>query len=294
MIGKWQCTNSACEDRQKGIVVMSGEPSYAKKTCDKCGHALNRIGGPDEAIFVGGHSDVVLSAGALPVRSTSSGFFRSFVGQPRSPALDDPDVSEYPVLENVARDPRLLRPDIFTYLQGADLATVQAASKPRALIVARCPSHHLAVPYSSCLPAGIHVEAHDVESWTAFCVCVLLCDNPRDPWFVEHALFPYDLLGANDEELSLSVSCRVKWRSLFYLLSQGAAAVLFLDENNHNLGLRTVTAKGSQRNAFIALIDRLQKCSGRQIPKPEYLKVLSAKNRVIPIDDVRRRFPRFT
>ena len=254
MIGKWQCTNSACEDRQKGIVVMSGEPSYAKKTCDKCGHALNRIGGPDQVIFVGGHSDVVLSAGALPVRSSSSGFLRSFLGQPRPPAIDDPDVSEYPVLENVARDPRLLRPDIFTYLQGADLVTVQDDGKPRALIVARCPSHHLAVPYSSSLPAGIHVEAHEVEGWTAFCVYVLLCDNPRDPWFVEHAVFPYDLLGANDEELSLSVSCRVTWRSLFYLLSQGASAVLFLDEKNHNLGLRTVTAQGSQRNALIALM----------------------------------------
>jgi hypothetical protein len=235
----------------------------------------------------------VLSVGALPIRATSSSFLRFFHGRARPPAVDDPDVSTYSVLENVARDPRLLRPDIFTYLQGADLATVQASGEPRTLIVARCPSHHLAVPYTNSLPAGIHVEAHDVEGWTAFCVYVLLCDNPRDPWFVEHAVFPYGLLGANDEELSQSVSCRVEWRSLFYLLSQGASAVLFLDEKNQNLGLRTVIAQGSQRKAFIALIDRLQKCSGRQIPKPEYFKVHGAKNRVISIDDVRRRFPRF-
>ncbi|MGH8474734.1 MAG: hypothetical protein ACRER2_03025 [Methylococcales bacterium] len=292
MIGKWQCTNPACEDRQKGIVVMSGQPTYAKLVCDKCGHALNRIGGADQVIFVGGHSANVRSAGALPVHATSSGFLRSFFGEVRPPTMDDPDVSEYAVLENVARDPRLLHPDIFTYLQGADVATVQASGKPRTLIVTCCPSHHLAVPYSSSLPAGIHVEAHDVEDWIAFLVYVLLCDNPRDPWFVEHAVFPYDYLGANDEELSLS--CRVKWRSLFYLLSQGAAAVLlFLDEKNQNLGLRTVTVQEPQRKAFIALIDRLQKCSGRQIPKPEYFKVHAAKNRVISIDDVRRRFPRF-
>ncbi len=49
---KWQCTNSECEERRKGIIAINGDPN-ANLKCDSCGSPMEIIGGPDQVYVVG-------------------------------------------------------------------------------------------------------------------------------------------------------------------------------------------------------------------------------------------------
>ena len=93
------------------------------------------------------------------------------------------------------------------------------------MVVARCPSHHLGSPYSDSLPVGLPVEEHDVEGWSALCIYALVWDNPREPWLAEHALFPYDMVGANEEELSEPSFSRYRLAASILPLVSGSSFV---------------------------------------------------------------------
>ena len=291
MMRRWQCTNPNCDDRQKGIVAINAQPAYAKLTCDKCGAVMNPVSGPDDVLFVGGFSDKEVSAGALPVKETPTGLWTRMIGRTKSFSIDDPDIDAYPTVEEVRVAPTVLRSDLFTYLQGADTFLIRSGDRPLTMVVVRCPSHHLATPYSNSLPVGLHVEEHDVEGWSAFCVYVLVWDNPREPWFAEHALFPYDMVGANEEELALPTISQYSWRQLFYLLSAGEAALMLVDEHNTVLGTRIIHFRSTQTRQLTSLIGKLKTCSDRKIQKPDYFRVHTAKNRVVDIKAVQGRFP---
>jgi len=292
MMRKWQCTNPGCEDRRNGIVAINAQPAYAKVLCDKCGAVMNPVAGPDDILFVGGYSDKETSAGALPVNEAATGLSSGLIGRTGAFSINDPDVQAYPTVAEFRANPTVLVPDLFTYIQGADTFIVRAGDRPLTMVVARCPSHHLATPYSDSLPVGLHVEAHDVEGWLAFCIYVLVWDNPREPWFVEHALFPYDMVGANEEDLALPTFSQYSWRQLFYLLSGGQAALMLVNERNTVIGSRIVDFGPTQRKQLASLIGQLNACSDRKIHKPDYFRVLAAKNRVVDIKEVQSRFPR--
>lgn len=291
MMRKWQCTNPDCEDRRNGIVAINAQPAYAKLSCDKCGATMNPVGGLDDVLFVGGYSANELKAGALPVANTPKGLWARMFGGTKPFSIDDPDAGHYPTVDEVRTRPTVLRPDLFSYLQGADTFLVRSGGCPQTMVVARCPSHHLATPYSDSLSVGLHVEEHDVEGWSAFCVYALVWDNPREPWFAEHALFPYDMVGANEEELAVPKFAQYTWRQLFYLLSRGQAFLTLVSESNTIIGSRAVRFGSAQRKQLAGLMGKLRACSERKIQKPDYFKVHMAKNRVVDIKQVQARFP---
>lgn len=292
MMRKWQCTNPECEDQRNGILAINAQPAYAKLSCDKCGAVMNPIGGPDEVLFVGGYSDNEIRTGVLPVAEARTGLWTRLFGRSKSFSINDPDADEYPTAEEVRATPTVLRPDLFTYLQGADTFLVRSGGRPLTMVVARCPSHHLAIPYSDSRPVGLHIEEHDVEGWSAFCVYALVWDNPREPWFAEHALFPYDMVGANEEELAVPKFAQYTWRQVFYLLSQGQASLTLVDERNGVIGSRIVYFGATQTKQLASLMGKLKACSERKIHKPEYFRIHMAKNRVVDIKQVQARFPR--
>lgn len=291
MMRKWQCTNPDCEDPRNRIVAINAQPAYTKLICEQCGAAMNPVGGPDDVVFVGGYSDHELKAGALPVVDRPTSLWARMSGGTTSFSVDDPDTEQYPTADKVQTTPIVLRPDLFSYLQGADTFLVRSGSRPLTMVVARCPSHHLAIPYSDSMPVGLHVEEHNVEGWSAFCVYALVWDSPREPWFVEHALFPYDMVGASEEELAGPKFVGYTWRQVFYLLSSGEAFLTLVSENNAIIGSRTVTFGSAQRKQLASLMGKLKACSERKIHKPDYFKVHMAKNRIVDIKQVQTRFP---
>jgi hypothetical protein len=270
--------------------VMSGQPAYAQVKCEKCGSPMNPIAGDDQFIFVGDYPSTQLSAGALPMTQVKNGFLAATFGRKVIPTISDPDVAHYPKIEDARRDPRILRADLYTYLQRSDLFLVRKGENPATAIVVRCPSHHLKTPLTASPPVGIHIECHKFQDREMFGVYPLVWDNPSQPWFAEHTECPYDLIGANDEELSNPIIHGYSWRKLFYLLIQTETELLFLDENHRLVSTRTAKLRPGQERTFETLLLTLRACSGRQISKPDEIQLHVLYNKV-DIREVQRHFP---
>jgi hypothetical protein len=288
---RWKCTNPDCEMNKQGLIRFTDQPAHARVVCEKCGSLMNTVAGDDQIVFVGDYPPTLLSAGTLEVARPKVGICAAAFGRKATPTITDPDIAQYPSLEDARHDPQILRPDLYSYLQTSDLFLVRKGEHPATAVVARCPSHHLKTPLTPSLPVGIHIEIHQVEKWELFAIYPLVWDNPREPWFAEHTECPYDLVGANEEELSNPIVHGYSWRKLFYLLSQIETELLFLDESNRLVCMRTANFRTGQARAFEGLLRRLEGSSGKQISKPDLFKLHSLHNRAVDIREVQRRFP---
>lgn len=291
MARRWKCTNPECEMNKQGLIRFIDQPAHARVTCEKCGSLMNTVSGDDQVVFVGDYPDTLLSAGALQSATPQKGFWTAISGQRVTSTITDPDILKYPRLEDICRDPQRLRPDLYSYLQTSDLFLVRKGDHPVTVVVARCASHHLKTPLTPSLPVGIHIEIHQVEKWELFAIYPLVWDNSREPWFAEHTECPYDLIGANEEELSNPIVHGYSWRKLFYLLSQIETELLFLDESNRLVCTRTANLRTGQARTFESYLRRLEVSSGKQISKPDLFKLHSLHNRTVDIREVQGRFP---
>ncbi len=292
MLRNWKCTNPNCEMNLKGLIVMNSQPAYAQVKCEKCGAPMVNAEGNTEVIFVGNYPDTMLSSGALPVAKSKQGFFASLGGRKQTCTVADPDIASYPQMEGARANYQLLRPDMAAYLQTADLFLAQSLGQAQTMAVARCPSHHLARPLSSNPPVGIHVEAHLIDQWYVFGVYVLVWDNPNSPWFAETTVCPYDMIGANETEMAHPFTHGYFWRKLFYLLAQDKTELLFLNENHQIAAQRTAILLPGQAGQFDKLLTLLESLAGKQIHKPDLLKVHTHYNQAVDIKGVQSRLPR--
>ncbi len=292
MLRRWKCTNPNCEMNQKNLIVMNSEPAYARLTCEQCGAPMVGIESNAEFILAGDLPDTLLSSGSLPVTRARKGFFASLTGRAQTWAVTDPDLPRYPPLDRARADYTLLRPDMASYLQTADLFLTQGNGQAHTLAVARCPSHHLSRPLSANPPVGLHVEAHQIEGWYIFGVYVLVWDNPNAPWFAETTVCPYDMRGANEQEMALPFTHGYFWRKLFYLLSQDSTELLFLNEHHQIAARRTANLRPGQPAQFDKLLELLESLTGKQISKPDLLKVHTHYGQAVDIQGVQSRMPR--
>lgn len=288
--GKWQCTNPECQTRQDGILVFSSDPAYADKKCDRCGFRLRRISGPDGVYLYDSapFTPHVRPAGALPVVWAEK---PNAIHADRLIArISDPDIPSYPELKDAERDPSVLHPSIFEYLEVADVFLARSASVPKATIVARCASHHLAIPLARIPFAALHVEVHNIDGIEVFGVYPLLWDNCTTPWYVEARLLPYDQSGVTDQELSPRFA-GYEWRQLFYLLTQTTTPLILLDENDTVIGVRELQTTRRQEHVFRALLQRLVAIQRRRISKQEALHAEYRCSRTIPMEQIVKRCP---
>lgn len=292
MLRSWKCTNPNCEMNLKNLIVMNGQPAYAQVKCEKCGALMVNVEGNSKVIFVGDYPDTVLSSGALPVVKSKQGFFGALAGQRETRAIADPDIAQYPQWKQARADYQLLRPDMASYLQTADLFLTQSGGKAQTVLVARCPSHHLARPLSSNPPVGLHMEMHQIGLWTIFGIYALVWDNPNSPWFAETTVSPYDMLGANETEMAHPFTHGYFWRKLFYLLAQDKTELLFINENHQIAAQRTALLRPGQAAQFDKLLTLMESLAGKQIPKPELLKAHTSYSQAVDIKGVQSRMPR--
>ncbi len=292
MLRSWKCTNPNCEMNQKNLIVMNGQPAYAQVKCEKCGSLMVGVESNAKVVFVGDYPATVLSSGALPIAKNSKGFFGSLGGRKQNCSVADPDIAAYPQWEQARSNYQLLRPDMATYLQTADLFLTQGGGHAQTALVARCPSHHLARPLSSNPPVGLHVEVHQIGRWFIFGVYVLVWDNPNSPWFAETTVSPYDMLGANETEMAHPFTHGYFWRKLFYLLAQDKTELLFINENHQIAAQRTALLSPGQAAQFDKLLSLLESLAGKQIPKPDLLKAHTSYSQVVDIKGVQSRMPR--
>jgi hypothetical protein len=275
----------------KGLIQINDQPAYAQVQCKTCGAPMVTVAGNTKFVFAGGYPDTVLPSGALPIVRSQKGLFARMLGDQDGATVADPDIGTYPQIENVRADPPLLRPDLYAYLQTTDLFLARQGGKAGTIAVARCPSHHLAIPLAKSPPVGIHVEAHPVEGWLVFGVYVLVWDNPQTPWFAELTVCPYDLIGANEKELAHPCVHGYAWRKLFYLLTQKNTDLIFLDEKHRVAALRSAALRSGQAAQFARLVPLLASCTGKQIAKPDYFKVHTQYGQAVKIEELQARFP---
>ncbi len=292
MLRSWKCTNPKCEMNIKGLIQINDQPAYAQVRCEKCGALMVGAETNTSVLFVGDYPDTLLTSGALPIIKTKKGFLSSLAGDKEAASVSDPDISSYPRLEEVRTNPLLLRPDMYSYLQTADIFLTQSEGKGRTVVIARCPSHHLSRPLSSNPPVGIHVEAHLIDKWYVFGVYTLVWDNSASPWFAEMTVCPYEIHGANERELGSPFVHGYFWRKLFYLLTQEKTEIVFLNENHQVVSQRTAIPRAGQPAQFSKQLDLLESCSGKPINKPDLLQTHTQYNQFVDIKGVQSRLPR--
>jgi hypothetical protein len=132
------------------------------------------------------------------------------------------------------------------------------------------------------------MEAHTIRGYEVFGVYPLIWHGHPDFWSSETRVTPYDMLGANEEEMA-DPAWRFSWRKIFYLLTQDDTKVLFLDERHHVVACKSAVRPHIQASEYGRLLGVLESCSGKQIGKQDSTNVSVEYNRQVDIDAIRAR-----
>ena len=291
MLRAWKCPNSNCKMNQQGLIRMTDQPAYARVVCEECGAVMGPAEVDTQVVFVGDYPDTVRPTGSLPIQWPGRSLFSRLLGHRQPPTIADADVASYPEMAEVCRDPLVLWPDLYSYLQTCVLGLVRQGAVAATVVAARCPSHHLRLPLSKHPPVGLHVEANRVQGKVMFGIYPLVSDGSRVPWYTEVAEVPYDYVGANEQELAQPKPATYKWRQLFYLLTQKQTTIIFIDEGHRVASVRTAALRESQAGSFAAMLRTLESCRGERLAKPEMFGLLGLYNKTVKIEEVCRRFP---
>ena len=191
----------------------------------------------------------------------------------------------YPDWNNVRSDLSQLHPLLLKKLKKAMCFIVTEGAKEHTAIIVRASLSEFRRPVNNETPIRLHVDFYAGKEADLFAVYPVIYDDPRDPFFKETWLSPYDEVKGPPDPLS-----KEHRKMLRLLLKQDYAQTIVVDEKDKVMMVRKIIFTLEQKKTFERLVHKLNDYSGKTVSLNQFLSAVIEYLNKVPLSKLTRAF----